>query len=103
MTCRDAYRLLQGSLGGAAQKIFAVALLASGQNSAITGTLAGQVVMEGFIQIKLKPWMRRMLTRTIAIIPAAIVAGVAGNAGAGKLLVLSQVILSLTLVFAVAP
>ncbi|BDA43938.1 Divalent metal cation transporter MntH [Coccomyxa sp. Obi] len=100
----DAYRLLEPAVGSAAAKIlFGVALLASGQNSTITGTLAGQVVMEGFLQIRLKPWVRRILTRMVAIIPAAVVAGVMGDAGAGKLLVLSQVILSLTLSAAVIP
>ncbi|KAK9915930.1 hypothetical protein WJX75_006124 [Coccomyxa subellipsoidea] len=100
----DAYRLLEPAVGNLAAKIlFGVALLASGQNSTITGTLAGQVVMEGFLRIRLKPWVRRMVTRLIAIIPAAVVAGVMGDAGAGKLLVLSQVILSLTLSAAVIP
>ncbi|EIE25765.1 Nramp-domain-containing protein [Coccomyxa subellipsoidea C-169] len=100
----DAYRLLEPAVGNTAAKIlFGVALLCSGQNSTITGTLAGQVVMEGFLKIRLKPWVRRLLTRLIAIIPAAVVAGVMGDAGAGKLLVLSQVILSLTLSAAVIP
>ncbi len=99
----DAYQLLESSVGSAAKIIFGVALLASGQNSAITGTLAGQVVMEGFIQIRLRPWVRRLFTRCITIVPAAVVAGVYGNTGAGKLLVPSQVILSLTLSFAVVP
>eukprot|EP00271_Cylindrocystis_brebissonii_P008955 TRINITY_DN2350_c0_g2_i3.p1 TRINITY_DN2350_c0_g2~~TRINITY_DN2350_c0_g2_i3.p1 ORF type:complete len:532 (+),score=38.12 TRINITY_DN2350_c0_g2_i3:290-1885(+) len=100
----DAYKLIAPAVGSnAARILFGVALLASGQNSTITGTLAGQVVMEGFIQVSLKPWFRRLITRVVAIIPAAIVAGVAGNAGAGKLLVLSQVILSLQLTFAIAP
>lgn len=99
----DAYQLLEVSVGSAAKIVFGVALLACGQNSAITGTLAGQVVMEGFIQIKLKPWVRRLCTRAIAMVPAAIIAGIYGNTGAGKLLVLSQVILSLTLSFAVVP
>ncbi len=99
----EAYRLLQKSFGSASKIVFGIALLACGLDSTITGTLAGQVVMEGFIQVKLRPWLRRLLTRGIAIIPAAIVAGVYGDAGAGKLLVLSQVILSLTLTFAVVP
>jgi len=100
----QAYKLLAPALGNHAAKIlFGVALLASGQNSTIIGTLAGQVVMEGFLQIRIKPWLRRLLTRSIAIIPAAIVAAVGGNAAAGKLLVLSQVILSFTLIFAVVP
>lgn len=100
----DAYKLISPALGSnAARILFGVALLASGQNSTITGTLAGQVVMEGFLHVSLKPWVRRILTRSIAIIPAAIVAAVSGNSGAGKLLVLSQVILSLQLTFAVVP
>lgn len=100
----EAYRLLSPAVGQTAAKyLFAIALLASGQNSTITGTLSGQVVMEGFLQISLPPWMRRLITRAIAIIPAAIVAGILGNEGAGKLLVLSQVILSLQLPFAVIP
>jgi manganese transport protein len=100
----DAYKLLAPALGSNSAKIlFAVGLLASGQNSTIIGTLAGQIVMEGFLQIKLKPWIRRSITRGIAIIPAAIVAGIGGNRGAGKLLVLSQVILSLALSFSVIP
>jgi NRAMP (natural resistance-associated macrophage protein)-like metal ion transporter len=100
----QAYELLAPALGSRAAKIlFGVGLLASGQNSTIIGTLAGQVVMEGFLQIRIKPWLRRLITRSIAIIPAAIVAGVGGNSGAGRLLVLSQVILSFTLIFAVVP
>ncbi|BBN08585.1 manganese transport protein [Marchantia polymorpha subsp. ruderalis] len=100
----DAYELLAPALGGQAAKIlFGVGLLASGQNSTIIGTLAGQIVMEGFLKIRLKPWIRRSITRGIAIVPAAVVAAVGGNAGAGRLLVMSQVLLSLTLSFAVIP
>lgn len=100
----DAYKLLSPALGSNVAKIlFAVGLLASGQNSTIIGTLSGQIVMEGFLQIKLKPWIRRSITRGIAIVPAAIVAAIAGNKGAGRLLVLSQVILSLALSFSVIP
>mgnify|MGYP003336219100 CR=1 FL=1 len=88
---------------GIASTLFAVALLASGQNSTLTGTLAGQIVMEGFLNIRLRPWLRRLITRVIAIVPAAIVAGLYGDSGAAKLLVLSQVILSLQLPFAVVP
>src|SRR5207253_8234231 len=100
----DAYKLLSPVLGvPLASTLFAVALLASGQNSTLTGTLAGQIVMEGFLNIRLRPWVRRLLTRLIAIVPAAVVAGVAGESGAGKLLILSQVILSLQLSFAVVP
>jgi manganese transport protein len=80
-----------------------VALLASGLNSTLTGTLAGQIVMEGFLNIRLSPWLRRLITRLIAIIPAVIVTALYGEKGASDLLVLSQVILSLQLSFAVIP
>jgi manganese transport protein len=80
-----------------------VALLASGQNSTLTGTLAGQIVMEGFLHIKLKPWIRRLITRLIAIVPAFIVTLIYGEKGTANLLVLSQVILSMQLSFAVIP
>ena len=100
----DAYKLLEPVLGlKAASTFFAVALLASGQNSTLTGTLAGQIVMEGFLNIRLKPWMRRLLTRLIAVVPALIVAMLYGESGTGKLLILSQVILSVQLSFAVIP
>lgn len=100
----DAYRLLTPLLGIAgASTMFAVALLASGQNSTLTGTLAGQVVMEGFLDLHLPPWQRRLLTRLAAIIPAVIVVAVAGSTGTWKLLLLSQVILSMQLSFAVFP
>jgi manganese transport protein len=100
----DAYRLLAPLLGTTfASTLFAVALLASGQNSTITGTLAGQIVMEGFLNIRLPPWLRRLITRLIAIIPAVIVTILYGEKGAGALLILSQVILSLQLSFAVVP
>lgn len=100
----DAYRLLSPVLGiTSAGIVFAIALLASGQNSTLTGTLAGQIVMEGFLNIRLRPWLRRLITRLIAIIPAVIVAGLYGERGTGKLLILSQVILSLQLSFAVVP
>jgi manganese transport protein len=101
---QDAYRLLSPLVGAAgASTIFAVALLASGQNSSITGTLAGQVVMEGFIHIRLSPWLRRLLTRSLAIIPTIVVVAITGERGTEKLLLLSQVILSLQLSFAVFP
>jgi len=100
---QDAYKLLTPLLGGAAGTFFALALLASGQNSTITGTLAGQIVMEGFLNIRLRPWLRRLITRMIAIVPAAIVAILYGASGTAKLLILSQVILSLQLSFAVVP
>ena len=100
----DAYKLLSPLLGATgASTLFAVALLASGQNSSITGTLAGQVVMEGFVHIKLPPWKRRMITRSIAILPTIIVVAAMGEQGTEKLLILSQVILSLQLSFAVVP
>jgi manganese transport protein len=100
----DAYKLLTPLLGtSVASFLFALALLASGQNSTITGTLAGQIVMEGFLDIRLKPWLRRLITRLIAIIPAVIVTALYGEKGVGSLLILSQVILSLQLSFAVVP
>jgi manganese transport protein len=100
----DAYKLLSPILGvSLASTVFAVALLASGQNSTLTGTLAGQIVMEGFLDIRLKPWLRRLITRSIAIIPAALVIGIAGENKVTSLLILSQVILSFQLPFAVIP
>lgn len=100
----DAYKLLTPVLGASlASFLFAVALLASGQNSTITGTLAGQVVMEGFLHIRLKPWLRRLVTRLIAITPAFIVTYLFGEKGITSLLILSQVILSVQLSFAVVP
>jgi manganese transport protein len=101
---QDAYQLLSPLLGvTGASTLFALALLASGQNSTLTGTLAGQIVMEGFLNIRLRPWLRRLLTRLIAIVPAIIVTSISGEKGASNLLVLSQVILSLQLSFAVFP
>jgi manganese transport protein len=100
----DAYKLLSPVLGASlASTLFACALLASGQNSTLTGTLAGQIVMEGFLDIRLKPWLRRLITRSIAIIPAAFVIGFAGENKVTSLLILSQVILSFQLPFAVIP
>jgi manganese transport protein len=100
----DAYKLLSPLLGaGFASTLFAVALLASGQNSSITGTLAGQIVMEGFIHLKVSPWLRRLITRSLAIIPTIIVVALNGERGTEKLLILSQVILSMQLSFAVIP
>ncbi|WP_134683751.1 Nramp family divalent metal transporter [Brevibacillus migulae] len=100
----DAYQLLTPVLGTTIGSIlFGVALLASGQNSTLTGTLAGQIVMEGFLNIRLQPWLRRLITRLIAIIPAVIVTAIYGESGTAKLLILSQVILSLQLSFAVVP
>jgi manganese transport protein len=100
----DAFALLAPTLGiGLASTLFAVALLASGQNSTITGTLAGQIVMEGFLDLRLPQWLRRLITRGLAIVPAALVATLYGDSGIAKLLVLSQVVLSLQLPFAVVP
>lgn len=101
---QDAYKLLTPLLGvTGASAVFALALLASGQNSTLTGTLAGQIVMEGFLHIRLRPWVRRLITRAIAIVPAVIVAVLYGESGTARLLILSQVILSLQLSFAVFP
>jgi manganese transport protein len=100
---QDAYKLLTPLLGAGASTAFALALLASGQNSTLTGTLAGQIVMEGFLNLRIRPWLRRLITRLIAIIPAVIVSIIAGESGTAKLLILSQVILSLQLSFAVFP
>ena len=101
---QDAHKLLAPVLGaGAASTVFAIALLASGQNSTLTGTLAGQIVMEGFLDLKLKPWVRRLITRAIAVVPALIVTLIYGEQATTDLLVLSQVILSLQLSFAVVP
>ena len=101
---QDAYRLLTPLLGvTGASAVFAFALLASGQNSTLTGTLAGQIVMEGFLNIRIRPWLRRLITRLIAIVPAALTAIFFGVHGTAQLLILSQVILSLQLSFAVFP
>ena len=100
----DAYQLLSPLLGTSmASALFAIALLCSGQNATLTGTLAGQIVMEGFINLRLRPWLRRLITRLIAIIPAIIVVYLYGERGTGALLILSQVVLSLQLPFAVFP
>lgn len=101
---QDAYRLLAPTLGvAAASTLFALALLASGQNSTITATLAGQIVMEGFLRLRLPPWLRRMVTRLLAIVPVVVVAWYYGESGTAHMLVLSQVVLSLQLPFAVVP
>jgi manganese transport protein len=100
----DAHKLLTPLLGvTGASTMFALALLASGQNSTLTGSLAGQVVMEGFLNIRLRPWLRRLITRVVAIMPAVVVTAFWGTGGTAKLLVLSQVILSMQLSFAVFP
>ncbi|QGG57229.1 Nramp family divalent metal transporter [Paenibacillus sp. B01] len=100
----DAYRLMAPLMGGAAASVlFGVALLAAGQNSTLTGTLAGQIVMEGFLGLRMKPWLRRLITRLIALVPAVIVTALYGERGTTELLIFSQVILSLQLSFAVFP
>src|SRR5215467_12863878 len=101
---KDAYKLLSPTLGvSVASALFAIALLASGQNSTLTGTLAGQIVMEGFLNIRLRPWLRRLITRAIAIVPAVIIIGFFGEGKTTDLLVASQVALSMQLGFAVWP
>lgn len=98
-----AYELLRPMLGGSAATLFAVALLCSGQSSTITGTLAGQIVMEGFLNIRVKPWIRRLITRLLAIVPALILISATGGKGTLDMLVWSQVVLSMQLPFAVFP
>lgn len=100
----DAYALLAPTIGASiASTLFAIALLASGQNSTITGTLSGQIVMEGFIHLRVKPWVRRIITRLLAVIPVFIVTIIAGENGTTDLLIFSQVILSMQLPFALVP
>ncbi len=101
---QDAFKLLSPLLGvGAASALFAVALLASGQNSTLTGTLAGQIVMEGFLNFRIAPWLRRVITRALALVPAIVVIGIFGEKETTKLLIASQVVLSMQLGFAVWP
>ena len=100
---QQAHELLKPALGGAAATMFAVALLCSGQSSTITGTLAGQIVMEGFLRIRIAPWLRRMITRGIAIVPALFIVSSTGGQDTVQLLVLSQVVLSMQLPFAIFP
>jgi manganese transport protein len=101
---QDAYKLLSPMMGvGLASILFALALLASGQNSTLTGTLAGQIIMEGFINIRLRPWLRRLITRMIAIVPAVCVIGYFGESKTTQLLIASQVVLSMQLGFAIWP
>src|SRR5207302_326047 len=101
---QDAHRLLQNILGSRAAPIaFALALLCAGQSSTLTGTLAGQITMEGFLRFRMRPWLRRLMTRSLAIVPAIIVIALNKENGLENLLVLSQVILSLQLPFAVIP
>src|ERR1019366_6352980 len=99
----EAYRLLPNFLGNVAPKLFAIALIAAGQSSTITGTLAGQIVMEGYLSLRINPWLRRLITRLLAIIPALIVIIIYGDQQVDSLLILSQVILSLQLGFAIIP
>lgn len=100
----EAHALLAPMLGAAfAPTLFAIALLCSGINSTVTATLAGQIVMEGFLRIKIAPWLRRLITRILAILPAALVTAWFGESGTAQLLILSQVVLSLQLSFAVVP
>jgi manganese transport protein len=98
-----AYVLLEQIFGRASSVMFGIALLLSGQSSTITGTMAGSIVMEGFLQMKLRPWIRRIVTRTIAIVPATIVLIIVGDDGATQLLIWSQIILSMQLPFAMVP
>ena len=101
---QDAHRFLEPLLGSKwAPVLFAVALIAAGQSSTVTGTLAGQIIMEGYLNLRIQPWVRRILTRLIAIVPAVIVITIFGEGVTGKLLILSQVILSLQLGFAIIP
>jgi len=101
---QHAYQMLSPMLGvPVASTLFALALLASGQNSTLTGTLAGQIVMEGFLNLRLRPWLRRLITRLLAIVPAVVAAALYGASGTARLLVFSQVVLSLQLSFGVIP
>jgi manganese transport protein len=101
---QDAHSLLDNILGSKIAPIaFAVALIAAGQSSTLTGTISGQIVMEGFLNIKMRPWLRRMMTRAIALVPAVIVIAIAGDKGTYQLLIFSQVVLSLQLPFAIIP
>jgi manganese transport protein len=100
---QDAYKLLEHIFGSFAPVLFAIALIASGQSSTITGTLAGQIIMEGHINLRIEPWLRRLLTRLMAIVPAVFTIIYFGGNGLGNLIILSQVVLSLQLGFAVIP
>jgi len=100
---KEAHRLLANFLGNLAPKLFAIALIAAGQSSTITGTLAGQIIMEGYLNLRINPWVRRLITRLLAILPALIVIIISGEEKVNSLLVLSQVILSLQLGFAIIP
>ncbi|MDN3658765.1 Nramp family divalent metal transporter [Ferruginibacter paludis] len=100
---KEAHRLLPGFLGNLAPKIFAIALIAAGQSSTVTGTLAGQIIMEGYLSLRVNPWVRRLITRLLAIIPALLVIIIYGEDNADGLLIFSQVILSIQLGFAIIP
>lgn len=100
---KEAHRLLPGFLGNLAPKIFAIALIAAGQSSTITGTLAGQIIMEGYLSLRVNPWIRRLITRLLAIIPALLVIIIYGENNVNTLLIFSQVILSIQLGFAIIP
>jgi manganese transport protein len=100
---QDAHKFMEPLLGKSAPILFAIALIAAGQSSTITGTLAGQIIMEGYLNLRIQPWVRRIITRLIAIVPAVIVISYFGESVTGKLLILSQVILSLQLGFAIIP
>lgn len=100
---QDAYRLLENIFGRTAPVLFAIALIAAGQSSTITGTLAGQIIMEGHINLRVEPWLRRLLTRVLAIVPAVFTILYYGEDGLGELIILSQVVLSLQLGFAIVP
>jgi manganese transport protein len=102
-TIEEAYKLLPSFLGRGAPILFAIALLCAGQSSTLTGTLAGQIVMEGYLHLRLAPWLRRLVTRLIALVPAVVVISLAGDQSTQRLLILSQVVLSLQLSFAVIP
>ncbi len=99
----EAHKLLPSFLGKAAPILFGIALLCAGQSSTLTGTLAGQIVMEGYLSLRMAPWLRRLITRLIALVPAVVVIAIAGEDATQRLLILSQVILSLQLSFAVIP
>jgi len=100
----DAYKLLSPMLGvTGASTLFAIALLAAGQNSTLTGTMAGQIVMEGFLEMRMKPWIRRLITRSLALVPTLVVVWYMGERGMNQLLLASQVVLSMQLSFAVIP
>ncbi len=103
VSIEEAYKLLPSFLGSAAPILFGIALLCAGQSSTLTGTLAGQIVMEGYLHLKIAPWLRRLVTRGLALIPAVVVISTAGEGSTQQLLVLSQVVLSLQLSFAVIP